>query len=311
MSYEACYFYFVFKNKLSNDQIITKLNSISGSSHPPIMNEQFNNIFSVILNHEESFGLSKKFLKSNNQFFTILFCSFKEDSFMEDILRQFLSEKIFLMGYSESDCYLSIFRVKYLFAYIFVSFVYLSKDHSLSSIISDFYQKISENGFSLITSRFTILRKKYSSLNTKLSSVKLSENDLKIALDYYNLTNLLSIKFSHFKISSLLPTYEPFFPILIKNNILSSYEELDLFFDLSMQKQIDLVQSWQLLFQSKITGNYSWEELLTIIFLLTTFIYIKREFFLDKSIDEKILSNFKNINESDFLEQKETIFKDF
>lgn len=267
MAYDSCYFHFIFKNELSDDQILYKLISINESFYPASVHDQFREKFSTILEYKELMGIRKRTYHIENQLITILFGSFHEDMYLEKVLYKYLVDKMQEWTYSDQNCYLFFNKIKFNMANKFISFIDTSNSPYLVEILSEISNQISKNDFSLFTSSFLSLDQKLINLYEKLSSVKIPEDDLKICLSYFNLTNSIYI------ISKTINSEKniPFIESLIEDEVISSPQEIELFFDFQLKKQIDLIKRWYSKFKVKISGLYSWEELLLIVFISCSF----------------------------------------
>ena len=317
MGFYSYVFRFIFKNKLSDYQIINKLCSFNASWIPDADNEIFREKMSIILEFKNAMGINKRFFQIGNQKLTILNGSFLEDSFLEEFLYFHLQKKMENDNYSNEDCNLSFHSFKYGYANIFVSFLFSRDQLELFRIIFNISHKLTENNYSLFQNNFLSLKEKFISLHNKLHNINLSEKDLKTVLNYINLTKLLQRDHylrNVFNLKDYYSSFDSFYtiliPTLIENDIISSPYEIYQFFDFNLQTQLTLSKGWIRKFQSRISGEYSWEELITVFTIINFTSNSKIGFFNGEDLEKKISEKFGNLTDSEIRTQKESLYKE-
>ena len=301
MGFNSFYFLFFFRNHLSNSQIVDKLSSICYSFNDSFDDVRFKDKFSIVLDFNNFFGIFCEKLYTIGQPVTLLFGSSYEDSFFEFLLKDLFSE-LDDRSYIDSECNLSLFKHKFGWVHCYALLFNPSHSDSLTSILSSVSEKINTSEFlSNFNSYFFELKENFLKLRDKILNVKISENDIKISLDYYNFKNLLSIMFyrastnNYYKerySSSLLASYNSFIPILIKDGILNSFHELEHFYDLSIRKQLELAKSWESRFQDKTSKSFNWEELEFIVSVVISNLYVELQQEKKHLKEERMLAEY-------------------
>ena len=317
MGFESCVFRFIFKNELSNNRIVTKLLSFNASYQSPENDQLFREKFSCILEFPEVFNLNKKIFESGGQKLTILYGSFYENSFLHSFLYGYLEKKINYYDYSDKDCNISFYFLNASFAHRFISFLYVFDKLEIKEILNSISHKLTDNEYALFQTGFLSFQEKLITLRTKLSQAKPSESDLINVINYFNLTKLLQREF--FLRNTINPSdYDPFVDSLhkilvsdlIENDYISNSNEIKQFFDFSLYKQLEVSKRWLNNFQSRLTSDYSWDELFFIISVLSSIIKHKSIFFDQSWVKDELRIKQDILSDLEMIEYENSLYKD-
>ena len=282
------YFMFIFRETVSNHEIIEKLVAISKQRNFRIQEQSLKSHWQVLLSYKEEFGISSKIISVNQSEYTFLFgADFETENILYFALSplNFLEQKYF----PEYECILTVQDIskttgKYLLLLLVKNdhlellrkqreenegeILDLQKSDQIrvltelmTSLESDEFQKDLHQEIQRLSSKYCTLREKLVREDIQTEDLELVKNFIEIGIEHGNLINK-QYRASFDKKITITNKEIKKLGIKIEQLIRTKIDNVDaLIAEKSIIEHVKILQGWKEELEKRLQGSYQWSEL--------------------------------------------------